>query len=110
MADIPGQHAFMVPWYASVFRGDKLAAALEEIAPIALRYGALGYHLYRSQEDLYQFWHWTMVPDKLAWERYWYGDEFTQWRRDYQSMFQVPVVYTYTELMATGVVEPLEVE
>jgi hypothetical protein len=29
-----------IPWYATVFRGDKLAAALNEIAAHNLRYGA----------------------------------------------------------------------
>ena len=31
---------FTVPWYATGFRGDQLEAALQEIAPVALRYGA----------------------------------------------------------------------
>ena len=26
-----------IPWYATVFRGDKLEAALAEIAPLALK-------------------------------------------------------------------------
>ena len=33
-----------IPWYATGFRGDKLEAALAEIAPIALRYGATQLH------------------------------------------------------------------
>jgi hypothetical protein len=31
-----------VPWYATVFRGDKLEEKVAEIAPVALRYGATG--------------------------------------------------------------------
>ena len=29
-----------IPWYANGFRGDKLEAALRDVAPTALRYGA----------------------------------------------------------------------
>jgi hypothetical protein len=29
-----------IPWYATGLRGDKMAAALAGIAPVALRYGA----------------------------------------------------------------------
>ena len=42
-----------IPWYATVFRGDKVAAALVEIAPVALRYGATDYAVYRSRDDRY---------------------------------------------------------
>ena len=32
-----------IPWYATLFRGDQFAAAVAEVAPIAMRYGALDY-------------------------------------------------------------------
>ncbi len=34
-----------IPWYVTVFRGDQFEAAMGEIAPLALRYGATGYDL-----------------------------------------------------------------
>ena len=36
-----------IPWYATVFRGDRFEAALQQIAPLALRYGATEYSIYR---------------------------------------------------------------
>ena len=44
-----------IPWYATGFRGDELEAALAEIAPVALRYGARSYAVYRYRDDRYKF-------------------------------------------------------
>ena len=44
-----------IPWYATLFRGDRFEGALEEIAPLALRYGATEYAIYRSRDDAYKF-------------------------------------------------------
>ena len=46
-----------IPWYATLFRGDQFAAALGEIAPIATRYGATDYRVYRNRDDMYKFMH-----------------------------------------------------
>jgi hypothetical protein len=91
-----------IPWYATVFRGDQLEAALGEIAPLALRYGARDYHVYRSREDRYKFEHMTTFEDKLDWERYWYGPDFVAWRAEYSGFYQVPVIYTWADLVIQG--------
>jgi hypothetical protein len=85
-----------------VFRGDKLAAALEEIAPIALRYGATDYAIHRSRDDAYKFLHMSSFEDKLDFERYWYGEEFAAWRTDFSSYYQVPVLYVWNDVIASG--------
>ena len=54
-----------IPWYATVFRGDK-----------------------------------------LDFERYWYGEDFSDWRRDYSSFYQVPIVYSWNDLVFQGALEP----
>jgi hypothetical protein len=94
-----------IPWYATVFRGDKLEAALDEIAPLALRYGATAYAVYRSMDDRYRFIQSATFADKLDFERYWYGPDFTQWRADRASWYQVPVVYGWWDLTASGGLE-----
>ena len=91
-----------IPWYANLFRGDKLAVALEEIAPVALRYGATEYVVYRSDDDRYRFLHWSTFESKVDFERYWYGEEFNGWRADYASWYQVPVVYGWFDLVVGG--------
>ena len=91
-----------IPWYATVFRGDKFAAALEEIAPVALRYGASEYSVYRSREDAYKFLQMATFEHKADFERYWYGEDFSDWRRDYSSWFQVPIVYSWNDLVLQG--------
>ena len=91
-----------VPWYATGFRGDKLEAALGEIAPIALRYGASHYAVYRAHDDRYKF---TQVADfsrKADWVAYWEGPEFIRFRTLSQSWYQVPILYSAMDLTAEG--------
>jgi hypothetical protein len=94
-----------IPWYANLFRGDKLAVALEEIAPVALRYGATEYVVYRSDDDRYKFLHCSTFERKGDWERYWYGEEFSAWRADYAGWYQVPVLYVWHSVIAAGSLE-----
>ena len=91
-----------IPWYATVFRGDKLEEALADIAPKAMRYGANGYEVFRYRDDPYKFIQTAEFDDHLDWERYWYGEEFIYWRTKHQSYYQVPVVYGWTTLVARG--------
>jgi hypothetical protein len=91
-----------IPWYATLFRGDQFEAALREIAPIALRYGATDYEVLRSNDDRYRFMQLAYFDDKDDFERYWYGPEFNEWRADYTSWFQVPVVYGFFDRVTRG--------
>ncbi len=86
-----------IPWYATVFRADKLDAALREIAPVALRYGATEHLTLRANDDRYKFTQLAWFDHKLDFERYWLGEEFVGWRAEYSSYYQVPVVYNLAE-------------
>ena len=99
-----------IPWYATLFRGDKFALALAEIAPLALRYGATDYRVYRSQDDMYKFLHMATFDDKTNWELYWYGEEFVSWRADYASWYQIPVLYVWHDLVVQGALDPAAAE
>jgi hypothetical protein len=100
-----------IPWYATLFRGDKFEAALEEIAPVALRYGATEYAIYRSRDDAYRFLQMATFEDKHEFEAYWYGPDFNDWRARYSSWYQVPVLYVWNDLVARGGLgAPAEVE
>jgi hypothetical protein len=95
-----------IPWYATGFRGDGLEEALNEIAPISLRYGATSYHVYRYREDRYKFLQVATFESKLDFERYWEGDEFVDFRALHSSWYQVPVLYAWADLTAHGAVGP----
>jgi len=95
-----------IPWYATLFRGDGFEAAVAEIAPIALRYRATEYEVYRARDDTYKFLQSATFPSALDFERYWYGEEFSQWRSDYSSWYQVPVLYTWMDRLVQGRVGP----
>jgi hypothetical protein len=95
-----------IPWYATGFRADQLAEALQEIAPIARRYNATEWKVYRSRDDRYKFLQTTTFADKLDWERYWNGDEFTRWRAIHQGWYQIPVLYTWSDIISDGTAPP----
>jgi hypothetical protein len=97
---------FHVPWYATVFRGDSLEQALAEIAPVALRYGATDYSLFRAGDDRYRFVQMATFEHKADSELYWHGAEFAAWRAEYSSWYQVPVVYTSSTLVTSGHIGP----
>ena len=91
-----------IPWYATGFRGDKLAAALADIAPVALRYGATAYTVYRNRDDRYKFLQTATFESKKDWERYWGGSEFIRFRVVAQSWYQVPTLYSWNDVVVEG--------
>ena len=94
-----------IPWYATVFRSDKFEVALEEIAPVAQRYGATEYAVYRSRDDAYRFLQLATFESKTDWERYWNGEEFSIWRGEYSGWYTVPVLYVWHDLVLRGGLE-----
>jgi quinol monooxygenase YgiN len=101
-----------IPWYATLFRGDKFAEALAEIAPVAMRYGATKYEVYRNRDDMYKFMQMATFKDKAGFEAYWYGEDFISWRSAYSGWYQVPILYTWADLIIEGGLhsEPTSVE
>jgi hypothetical protein len=97
---------FVVPWYATGFRCDAFEEALQEIAPIALRYGATQYWIFRMQDDRYRFQQFSLFEDHHDFEQYFYGPEFVDWRAQHSSWYQVPVVYAPMKLVATARLGP----
>ena len=95
-----------IPWYVTTFRGDQFAAALREIAPVCLRYGATDYEVMRSNDDRYRFWQFAHFENKADFEAYWYGPEFSDWRADYTSWYTVPLVYTWFDRVIAGALTP----
>ena len=93
-----------IPWYATLFRSDKFEVAMQEIAPVALRYGATDYRVYRQRDDPYRFLQMATFEDKFDFDRYWNGEEFSIWRADYSSWYQVPVLYNWNDLILHGAV------
>ena len=97
-----------IAWYATGFRAEKLQAALAEIAAVAPRYGATSFTVYRSRDDRYRFLQVADFPTKLDWERYWLGPEFTAFRTTCSSWYQVPLLYTWNDIVARGGLRELE--
>jgi hypothetical protein len=95
-----------IPWYATGFRGDRLAEALADISAVALRYGARSHALYRYNDDRYKFLQMAEFESKEEFEAYWFGPEFVDFRVIASSSYQVPVVYGWTELVTSGTLAP----
>jgi hypothetical protein len=95
-------------FYATGFRGDDMEAALSQLAPISLRYGATRYEVFRSRDDRYKFLTFFEFPDKAGWEAFWFGEEFSDMRVSCMSWYQVPLLYYWQDLVAVGEVrEPV---
>jgi hypothetical protein len=97
--------AVHIPWYATAFRGDDLEAALNDVASVSLRYGATAYAVYRSRDDRYKFLQTVTFDSKDDWERYWYGEDFSDWRARHSGWYQVPVLYVWHDVTAQGRLE-----
>lgn len=91
-----------IPWYATLFRGDQFAAALGEIVPVATRYGATDYRVFRNRDDQYRFNQMATFESKLEFEAYWYGPEFIEWRTVHSSWYQIPILYSWNDVIYEG--------
>ena len=94
--------AVCIPWYATAFRANGIEEALDQIAPLALRYGATSYQVYRFRDDRYKFLQVATFEDKMDWERYWAGPEFERWRSVHNGWYQVPIVYQWADITTEG--------
>ena len=107
MAGPGGPGTVIVPWYATGFRADSFEQALNEVAAVALRYGASSYAVYRYRDDRYKFQQLASFAEHLDWERYWEGPEMIEFRVIHNSWYQVPVLYGWWDLTAgSALVEP----
>jgi hypothetical protein len=91
-----------IPWYATGFRGDQLEAELARVSALSVRYGATSYRVYRSRDDRYRFLQELAFDDHADWERFWSGPEMVDFRVYCQGFFQVPIVYSWTDLVCEG--------
>jgi hypothetical protein len=99
-----------LPVYATGFRGDDIEAALQQLAPISLRYGAKRYEVFRAREDRYKFLFSMEFDTHGDWDAFWFGEEFTDWRVACSSWFTVPLLYYWHDLVAVGEIrEPVAV-
>lgn len=94
-----------IPWYATVFRADKLAEAVTEAAAISIRYGATQYAVHRSRDDAYKVLQMAWFESKLDWERYWEGPEMVALRNRIGGWYQVPLLYVWHDELVADVVE-----
>jgi len=99
-----------LPFYATGFRGDDLEVALQQIAPIALRYGARRYDVFRSRDDRYKFLLSLEFDAKHDWDAFWFGEEFTSMRAACSGWYQVPLLYAWQDLVTQGAVRETTAE
>jgi hypothetical protein len=97
--------AVIVPWYATGFRADAFEEALNEVASVALRYGASSYAVYRSCDDRYRFQQITHFSEHVDWERFWDGPEMIDFRALHSGWYQIPVLYGWWDRTATASIQ-----
>jgi len=94
-----------IPWYATLFRGDRLADAVAEVASASIRYGATQYRVHRSRDDAYRITQMVWFESRLDWERYWEGPEMLAFRVNHSGRYQVPVLYVWHDEIVHDVLE-----
>jgi len=99
-----------IPWYATLFRGDRLAEAVTEVAAASIRYGATQYRVHRSLDDAYRITQMVWFESKLDWERYWEGPEMVAFRAHNSNRFQVPALYVWHDEIAADVIAEVPAE
>jgi hypothetical protein len=99
-----------IPWYATLFRGDKLAAAVCEAAEASIRYGASQYRVHRSRDDAYRITQMVWFESRLDWARYWEGPEMVAFRAEWMGKYQVPVMYVWHEELVADEILPVPAE
>jgi hypothetical protein len=93
-----------IPWYATLFRGDRVADAVCEVAAASIRYGATQYRVHRSRDDAYRITQMVWFESRLDWERYWEGPEMTRFRTDFSGRYQIPVLYVWHDEIAEDMI------
>ena len=91
-----------LPVYATGFRGDDIEAALQQLAPISVNYGATRYDVFRGRDDRYKFLMAIEFEHKQDWDRFWFGEEFADWRAACSSWYTVPLLYTWNDCVSSG--------
>jgi hypothetical protein len=91
-----------IPFYATVFRGDRLAEAVTEFAPVTIRYGASSYGVHRNLDDRYKILMFAAFEHKRDWDRFWHGPEAIRFRAVNQSYYQVPLLYSWNDVLVEG--------
>jgi quinol monooxygenase YgiN len=95
-----------INWYSTGLRAERLQDLLTEIAPVATRYGASAYTVHRNREDRHKFLQTATFENKLDFDRYWTGPEFTDWRIVNGGHWQVPIYPVWNDIVIEGSVEP----
>ncbi len=92
-----------IPWYATLFRGDQFEAArrADRAARAPLRRDRVR-DLPVARRRATRSCSWRASRRRPQFERYWYGEEFSIWRADYQSFYQVPILYVWHDLVVRG--------
>jgi hypothetical protein len=95
-----------IPWYATGFRGDSMAADLAAVTALSMRYGATQYAVHRARDDRYKLLQMVWFESQKDWYRFWEGPEMIDFRSRHSSHYQVPVLYYWYDEIAAGALGP----
>ena len=93
-------------WYSTIGRKQSFADEVARVAPHALRYGATQYQVHVSNDDRYRITQMSWFASKEDWYRYWDGPEMIEFRARNMNHYQIPIVYTWQDEIASGALGP----
>jgi hypothetical protein len=95
-----------VAWYATVFRNQSFGDAVAAVSPLSLRYGATRYQVHRDLDDRYKIRQMLWFENHDDWYRYWESPEMIEFRARYSGHYQIPIVYSWSDELASGELGP----
>ena len=95
-----------IRWVANPFRGDAFAEGWLPAAEAVLDYGATWWAFYRALDGRLDFIQHALFPSKADFERYWYSKQVAETRTELSGYYQVPLLPTFHEIVASGAAEP----
>ena len=95
-----------IPWYSTVFRGDRVRGSpARDRAGLACATGRPTSRSCAPTTTATASSSSRTGSAKGDFEAYWYGPEFSEWRADYTSWYQVPVIYSWFDRVIAGELE-----
>ena len=92
-----------IPWYATLFRGDQFAEAAgarsrrSRCATARPTTSSTA-----TATTMYKFLQCATFESKSDFEAYWYGPEMNDFRTIYSGWYQVPILYTWADVIVQG--------
>ena len=91
-----------IKWAAHPFRGDLFGEKWLPAAEAVMDYGASSWAFFRNTDGRLDFIQQAVFESKADWERYWYSETIAEARTKLAGYYQIPLLPSFHEVVASG--------